>query len=110
MKRYASALMVIIALVAFSATVFAAGRIHKTKEFYFGDDYHKSPAGVRLSYLDLKWDDTGVSRFIFTIAAFRKKVIWEDMYFVSTVKGKTGIVYKLSDHQKMGKSFFLILG
>lgn len=103
MKRFALLLIVAFCLLALAATAFAEGRNHKFKEFYFGDSYHKSPAGVGISYVKAKWTANGMSEMNFEISAFKGKVAWDDMYLVDEVDGKQVITYKLSDKRKMGK-------
>ncbi len=105
MKRFALTTIVLLCCLAFAGSVFAGGRDHNYKEFYFGDDFHKSAAGIHMNYLDIHWGAEGVKDITFQVSAWKGQVDWMDMYFVGEKDGKKYIVYKLSSKKQMGKKF-----
>ena len=105
MKRFALVSLVLICSMAFTATAFAGARNAGYEEFFFGDSFHKSPAGIHVNYMNLKWDANGVTEFKYQVSAWKGKLVWDDLYFVGSKDGNPVIVFKLSDKQKMGKEF-----
>lgn len=105
MKRVAITTLVILCCIAMAGAAYADMRKAGDKALYFGESFHKSPVGIKLTYLDLRWNEQGVTQLKYEISAWKGKIVWEDLYFVGTKDGKQAIVYKLSDKQKMGKEF-----
>jgi len=105
MKRFFVVIFIIALVVSFAGSAIAAGRIAAFKKLYFGDSFHKSPAGIQLCEMSISWDEAGVTKLKYILSAFKGKTTFVDLYFISTYKDKTGIVYKMSDHRKMGQTF-----
>jgi hypothetical protein len=107
MRRIVVAGLVLLLCIAIAQVAFAEIKTHPYKEFFFGDSFHKSPAGVKLNYLELKYDKRGAYEFNFEFSAWKGKVVWDDMLFVCNCpeKGKPQITWKLSSKKKMGKEF-----
>lgn len=105
MRRFVITIFIIACVVAFAGTTFAEKRDAKAKQIYFGESYHKSPAGISLTEMSISWDETGVTKFKYILTAYKGKTTWEDVYFVSTSNEKTGIVYRMSDNRKMKQEF-----
>jgi hypothetical protein len=105
MKRYALTTIVFLCCLAFAASAFAAGRDHNYKEFFFGEDYHKSPGGIHMNYMAIHWNDQGVQDISFHISSWKGQIDWMDMYFIGEKDGKKYVIYKLSDKKQMGQKF-----
>jgi len=108
MKRFALAVLVVLIGVAVASSAFAGAREREFKELYFGDSFHKSPAGIKLTDLQVYWNEQGVTQFRFELSAWKGKIVWDDVYFVGKKDGNPVLAYKLSDKQKLGLEFCVL--
>ena len=95
MKKLWITMLIALFSLSLCTLAIAESETHNEKEFTFGTNYHKDP-GIKINYLQINWDENGITSLRHNVSALKQKIKWDDLLFVGEKDGKKQILFRHS--------------